>query len=158
MSMPISGGIASTVGARPADVRPVGVAARVHARISESLWPADRGVAELRWAAMTLVMMVLLGIVATVLDPVARDFVRLLIVAIPASIIATIAGWGPYAGRIGASHRARLAIGPLVLAVAVVGAGITDVTTLTIPPAAPLVFLAMAFAALTRATRSRPSS
>ena len=43
----------------------------------------------------------------------------------------------------------RLAIGPLVLAVAVVGAGITDVTTLTIPPAAPLVILAMAFAALT---------
>ena len=93
--------------------------------------------------------MVLLGVVATVLDPVARDFVRLLVVAVPASIIVTIAGWGPYAGRIGASHRARLAIGPLVLAVAVVGAGITDVTTLTIPPAAPLVFLAMAFAALT---------
>ena len=149
MSMPISGGIASTVGARPADVRPVGVAARVHAGISESLWPADRGVAELRWAAVTLAIMVLLGIVATVLDPVARDFVRLLVVAIPASIIATVAGWGPFAGRIGASHRARLAIGPLVLAVAVVGAGITDVTTLTMPPAAPLVFLAMAFAALT---------
>ena len=73
----------------------------------------------------------------------------MLVVAVPASIIATIAAWGPYAGRIGASQRARLAIGPLVLAVAVVGAGITDVATLTIPPAAPLVFLAMAFAALT---------
>jgi diguanylate cyclase (GGDEF)-like protein len=149
MSMPISGGIASNVGARPADVRPIWLPARVQARIGETLWPADRGVAELRWAAVTLGIMVLLGIVATVLDPVSRDFVRMLVVAVPASIIATIAAWGPYAGRIGASHRVRLAIGPLVLAVAVVGAGITDVTTLTIPPAAPLIFLAMAFAALT---------
>ena len=105
MSMPISGGIASNVGARPADVRPIGLPARVQARVAETLWPADRGVAELRWAAVTLVIMVLLGIVATVLDPVARDFVRLLVVAVPASIIATVAAWGPYAGRIGASDR-----------------------------------------------------
>jgi diguanylate cyclase (GGDEF)-like protein len=149
MSMPISGGIASNVGARPADVRPVGLPARVHARIAASLWPADRGVAELRWGAVTLAIMAVLGVIATALDPAHGDFARLLMAAIPVSIVVAIAAWGPAATRIGGSWLVRLAIGPLVLAVAVVGTGLADVSTLTIPPAAPLVILAMAFAAMT---------
>ena len=58
------GGIASNVGARPADVRPVGLPARVHAWITAGLWPADRGVAELRWGAVTLAIMAVLGVIA----------------------------------------------------------------------------------------------
>ena len=78
--------------------------------------------------------------IATALDPADGDFARLLMAAVPVSIVVAIAAWGPAATRIGGSWRVRLAIGPLVLAVAVVGTGLADVSTLTIPPAAPLVY------------------
>jgi len=127
----------------------MGRRARVWAKFALSLWPADRGVAELRWGAATLWTMVFLGVMDTLLDPAGGDFVRLLVVAIPAAIVMTGAGWSSAAPRIGGSRLVRLGSGPFVLSITVIGAGLADSATLTNPPAAALVVLAMAFAAMT---------
>ena len=147
--MPILGGVAARVGARPANGRAGGWRTRASAVVSARLWPADRGVAELRWAAVALGIMVALGIVATIVDPEGGDFIRLLIVAVPAGLVVTAVAWSPLAPRLAGSRAVRLAIGPLVLAVAVIGAGLADLQTLAVPSAAPLVVLAMAYAAMT---------
>ena len=58
---------------------------RAHARLSaylvKELWPNDRGLAELRWGAVAVAIMVVLGVLATVIDPAGADFVRLLAAA-----------------------------------------------------------------------------
>ena len=143
------GGFATRLGETSTDARLIGRRERAWALVSASLWPPDRGVAELRWGAMTLGVMALLGIVARILDPVEGDWVRLLLMAIPAAIAMTIAGWGAAAPRIGSSLKVRRALGPAVLAIACIAAGVADVQTLAVPPAAPLVLLAMAYAAMT---------
>ena len=120
------------------------------ARISRTLWLRERGVAELRWAAITLWTFVGLGLVAVFLDPGGGDFDDLLLLATPTAALLTFAGWGPLRSRIGASRAVRLSLGPAVLAVAILGAGMADLVTLTMPPAAPIVIVAMAFAAMTR--------
>ena len=70
-------------------------------------------------------------------------------VAIPTALVVTAVAWSPLAPRLAASRVVRLTIGPLVLAVAVIGAGLADLQTLAVPSAAPLVVLAMAYAAMT---------
>jgi diguanylate cyclase (GGDEF)-like protein len=92
--------------------------------------------------------MVVLGIVATVLDPEGGDFIRLLAVAIPTVVVVAAIAWSPLGPRLAAWRPVRVLIGPLVLAVAVIGAG-ADLQTLAVPSAAPLVVLAMAYAAMT---------
>ena len=149
MSMPIIGGIATRSGARPADPVVLGWRARARVHVSASLWPADRGIGELRWGAIALGIMAVLGLLATALDPVEGDFLRLLAIAIPATAVLTVAAWSPAAPRLGRSRAVRLGVGPFVLVVAVIGAGLGDVASLTIPPAAPFVVLAMAYAAMT---------
>lgn len=120
------------------------------ARVSRSLWLRDRGAAELRWAAITLWTMVALGVVAIVLDPLGGDFVRLLVVAAPTAALVTFVAWSRFAAPFGRSYPVRVSLGPLVVGVAVIGAGPTDLVTLAVPSAAPLVVLAMTFAAMTR--------
>lgn len=137
------------VGLPPADSRPTGRGARVWAGVAAELWPPERGVAELRWGAVTLGIMALLGFVATIMDPAGGDFVRLLVVAVPIGVLMTVAAWGPASSRLGRTRGVRLVNGPLVLAVAVMGAGLADIETLAIPPAATVVVLAMAYAAMT---------
>lgn len=120
------------------------------ARVSRSLWLRDRGAAELRWAAITLWTMVALGVVAIVLDPLGGDFVRLLVVAAPTAALVTFVAWSRFAAPFGRAYPVRVSLGPLVVGVAVIGAGPTDLVTLAVPSAAPLVVLAMTFAAMTR--------
>ena len=149
MSMPVRGAAARIDGS-PARARSVGRPTQLIARVSRSLWLRERGVAELRWAAITLWTMVALGFVAIVLDPAGGDFDALIVVATPTAALITFAGWGPFRTNLGREPVVRMGIGPLVMAVVVVGAGPTDLVTLAVPPAAPLVILAMAFAAMTR--------
>ena len=120
------------------------------ARVSRTLWLRERGVAELRWASITLWTMVALSLVAIVLDPSGGDFDTVLIISTPAAALATFAGWGRFRSRIGGLQVVRVGLGPAVLAVAVLGAGMANLVTLLVPAAAPLVILAMAFAAMTR--------
>ena len=144
-------GIATRIGGRsthPA-VRTRGPTAHLSAWMGRTLWLPERGVAELRWASITLWTMVLLGLVTIVLDPFGGDFDRVLLVATPAAMLATVAGVSRARSRLGRSRAVRMSLGPVVLAVAVAGAGLADLATLAIPPAAPLVVLAMAFAATT---------
>ena len=147
--MPVLGGVSARVGEHPSDARSRGRRARTSAAFARAFWPADRGGAELRWAAVALGMMVVLGLVATAVDPVGGDFLRLLVVAIPAAVIVSVTAWSPFAPSLAAWRPVRLAVGPLVLTVALVGAGLANAETLAIPAAAPLVVLAMAYAAMT---------
>lgn len=117
-------------------------------RVARRLWMHDRGLAELRWAAVTLATMALLGLVAGLLQE-SGDFGRVRLVATPAALLLTAAAWGPYATRLAASRAVRLGLGPAVLAVAVIGGGMADIATLHLPPAAPMIVLGLAFAAMT---------
>jgi len=113
------------------------------------LWLRDRGVAELRWASVTLATMALLALLATSLDPSGNDFRRVLVLSVPAAVFVGILAWTPVAVRLGRMRAVRLLIGPAVVLVAVLGAGPADAATLVLPAAAALVLLAMAYAAMT---------
>lgn len=117
-------------------------------RAIRRLWLQDRPLAELRWAAVTLAAMAFLGLVAGLLHG-SGDFGRVRLVATPAALLVAAAAWGPYATRLAHTPAVRRWIGPAVLAVAIVGGGMTDLATLRLPPAAPMVALALAFAAMT---------
>ncbi len=117
-------------------------------RLTRRLWMQDRGLAELRWGSVTLATMALLGLVAGVLQA-SGDFGRVRLIATPAAILLAAAAWGPYATRLASSRVVRLGLGPAVLAVAVVGGGMADIATLQLPPAAPMIVLGLAFAAMT---------
>lgn len=134
---------------RPGRLRLAGPSPFVVVRIARSFWLRERAVAELRWAAVTLATMALLGASGSILDPVGGDFVRILLIATPSAIVVGVAAWSPAASRIGRSPAIRLLLGPAVLVIAVLGSGPVDVATLTLPAAASLVILAMAYAAMT---------
>ncbi len=118
-------------------------------RLARTLWLRDRGVAEMRWAAITLAMMALLGLVGTWLDPASGDFDTSVLFALPVALIIAIVAWSPVAIRLGRSMTIRKLLGPAVLVLAIATCGITDLATLQVPSGAPLVLLAMAYAAMT---------
>jgi diguanylate cyclase (GGDEF)-like protein len=122
----------------------------VASRLARVLWLPDRGVVELRWASITLAAMALLGLVAVWLDPTSGDFRGALALGAPAAILVGLLAWTRPAVRLGASPIVRLLLGPGVLAVAMVGCGFADVATLERSHAAPIILLAMAYAAITR--------
>jgi diguanylate cyclase (GGDEF)-like protein len=109
----------------------------------------ERGAVELRWASITVAAMVLLGLFGRALDPFDGEFDSILLVATPVAIGFSLLAWTRIADLIGPMSVVRLGLGPLVLIVAAIGAGPADVTTLARPAAAPLIVLAMAFAAMT---------
>jgi diguanylate cyclase (GGDEF)-like protein len=137
---------------RRAHRHPAGKAALVtrllSARVMRRLWMQDRPLAELRWAAVTLAAMAVLGLIAGLLHA-SGDFGRVRLVATPAAVLVALAAWGPYASRIAHTPPVRMWLGPAVLGVAIVGGGMTDIATLQLPPAAPMVALGLAFAAMT---------
>ncbi len=139
---------ASRFASRPAGDAPVTTATRGFERAVRRLWVEDRPLAELRWAAVTLGVMAVLGLIAGLLHA-SGDFGRVRLVATPAALLVAAGAWGPYASRIARSPTVRLWLGPVVLAIAVVGGGMTDIATLQLPPAAPMVVLGLAFAAVT---------
>ncbi|HEY6013312.1 MAG TPA: diguanylate cyclase [Candidatus Limnocylindrales bacterium] len=139
---------ASRLTTRPAPGDVARRASPLFERAIRRLWLQDRPLAELRWAAVTLAAMAFLGLVAGLLHA-SGDFGRVRLVAAPAALLVAGAAWGPWATRLAHSPAVRLWLGPAVLAVAIVGGGMTDLATLQLPPAAPMVALALAFAAMT---------
>ena len=148
MSTP-TGGVARRLAGSPPRTRQFRRIAPVAGRLLRTLWLRERGVVELRWASITLTTMVALGLLGVFLDPGGGEFNTLLRVASPASIAIGVVAWSRLAARFGSMRAVRLGIGPFVLLVAAVSAGPADVATLTRPAAAPLIVLAMAFAAMT---------
>jgi hypothetical protein len=126
MSTPISGGVATRIVAPPHRTRRLHRLAPVASRLARTLWLRDRGVNELRWAAITLATMALLGLGATWLDPASGDFDRVVLFSTPAALIVTTLAWSRAATRLGRSKTVRLMLGPGVLIVAAAGCGLTD--------------------------------
>ena len=122
---------------------------RLAALIARTMWLRDRGLAELRWAAVTLAAIGSLALIAKFIDPSDGDFDRTLLVALPAAALAMVAGWSSVGSRVMALPGARLLLGPAVLLVAAFANGPIDVVTLEMPAGGPLVVLALAYAAIT---------
>ncbi len=149
MSTQIHDGFAAQIVVQPARGGPIATFARLGERVARALWLRDRGVGELRWASLTLATIALLGVGAVWLQPATADFDRVILLATPLAVVLGVLAWSPAAARIGRSSSVRLLLGPAVVAVAIVGSGVADVVTLQRPASAPLIALAMAFAALT---------
>lgn len=146
MSTPISGRLTTRVVVAPDHTRQFHEAA---GRVARALWLPDRGVAELRWAAVTLATMALLGLGATLLDPTSGDFDRVVFFSTPVAIVVSTLAWSRVAARYGRSMGVRVLLGPLVLTVALAGCTLADLSSLEVPSAGALVLLAMAYAATT---------
>jgi diguanylate cyclase (GGDEF)-like protein len=149
MSTQIHEGLARRTVARSTRRGPIATVARVGDRLARALWLPDRGVGELRWAAVTLATMALLGIGASWVEPGKGHFDRIIILATPLAVAFGMLGWSTAASSIGRSASVRFLLGPTVVAVAMIGSGLADIATLQRPASAPLIALAMAFAALT---------
>src|SRR5260221_11029511 len=65
-------------------------------RLTRRLWMSDRGLAELRWAAVTLATMALLGLVAGLLHA-SGDFGRVRMAASPEALMVTLSAGDPCA-------------------------------------------------------------
>ena len=138
-------GFADAVGASVRTDAP----ARFVARVARSLWLRDRAVAELRWAAVTLSGMALLAILAKALDPRDSSFDRSILVISPLALVTIAVAWSRWAAPMMRRRSIRFALGPVVLLVAIACAGSIDLMTLTRPPSAPLVWLALSYSAIT---------
>jgi diguanylate cyclase (GGDEF)-like protein len=136
--------------ASPRD-RPIraNAAARLVARVAGSLWLRDRAVAELRWAGLTVAAMAALALAGKLLDPAETGFDRAIVLFTPAAVVAIAIGWSSRASALMARPYARVLLGPSLVTFALLASGPVDLMTLTPPSAAPLVWLALAFAAIT---------
>ncbi|HEX6868315.1 MAG TPA: diguanylate cyclase, partial [Candidatus Limnocylindrales bacterium] len=124
-------------------------APRVFARLARSLWIRDRALAELRWAAVSLIAMASLAILGKVLDPLEDGFDVALVVTIPLAIALTGLAWSPAAPRAVRLPGVRYLVGPAMLAIGALAMGVPDLVTLAPPSAAPLILVALSFAAVT---------
>lgn len=118
-------------------------------RVTRALWLRDRGVVELRWAAVTLVTMCALAVSAKLIDVEDHGFDLVIVLLAPAAIAALALGWSRTGERLVANRSVRYGLGPAILVLTVAAAGPMDIGTLGSPPATPLIVLAMAFAAIT---------
>ena len=118
-------------------------------RVRRALWLRDRGVVELRWAAVTLVAMCALAISAKLIDLEDHGFDLVIILLGPAAIGALAVGWSSVGPRLATKRVVRYGLEPALLVATVIAAGPMDIGTLGSPPATPLIVLAMAFAAIT---------
>jgi diguanylate cyclase (GGDEF)-like protein len=123
---------------------------RVVARLLQAMWRRDRAVAEMRWAAITLTTMGLLGLLAKAIDPADPGFHRAITLSLPAALAAVAFGWTPSGMTVARSAATRWVLGPAVVLISIVAAAPMDVASLDIPAAGPLVVLALTFAAITR--------
>jgi diguanylate cyclase (GGDEF)-like protein len=123
---------------------------RLLARILRAMWQRDRAVAEMRWAAVTLLTMGILAGLAKVVDPADDQFHRAIALAWPAALAALLFGWTPAGMAAARLDWVRLVLGPLVVLLSLAAAAPIDLLTLGVPPAGPFVVLALSFAAITR--------
>src|SRR6478752_3644272 len=125
------------------------IAIRLGIGLDRSMWPADRAIAEFRWAALTLGLMLALAAVAHLLaDPTGR-YGRAVVVSGVAFAIVGLLAWSPVAPRLTSNRLVRRAIGPVVLLVALAAAGLSDPAVLDSQIGTPFVILAFTYAALT---------
>jgi diguanylate cyclase (GGDEF)-like protein len=124
-------------------------AARVGARLARTLWLHDRALAELRWAAVSLIGMAVVAIIGKLLDPLEHRFDGALALTIPLAIGVTGLAWSSFAPRVVRAPGIRRALGPGMIVVGAVAMGMPDLVTLAPPSAAPLLLVALCFAAVT---------
>lgn len=122
---------------------------RVAVQVAHSLWMHDRAVAELRWAAVTLLAMAILAFVGKAVDPSDAAYDRALLLDAPLAVAAIALAWSHRARDVMARSAIRTALGPGVVVVAMLGVGSIDLVTLAMPSAGWLVWLALMFAAVT---------
>ncbi|MEA2620060.1 MAG: hypothetical protein QOC97_833, partial [Chloroflexota bacterium] len=149
MSTQIRPGFAARTAVRPTRGNVTNVFERIRERLARSLWLQDRGLGELRWASLTLATMAVLGAGATWLQPERGSFERVILISTPLAIVLGVLGWSRVGSRLGRVPSVRLLLGPAVVMVTILGTGLADAATLQRPPSAPLIALAMGFAALT---------
>ncbi len=123
--------------------------ARIGVAVGRALWRADRATAELRWAGITFAAMGALAIIARLIDVADRGYDRAIVFNVPAAIVAVTLGWSSFGPRLMSRPSVRWAIGPVVVAMAMLASGAIDPRTLLLPAAAPLVILALSYAAIT---------
>lgn len=118
-------------------------------RVTRALWLRDRGVVELRWAAVTMITMFALAISAKLIDLEDHGFDLVIVLVGPAAVAALLLGWSSVGPRLAAHRVVRYGLGPALLVLTVIAAGPMDIGTLDSPSATPLIVLALAFAAIT---------
>jgi diguanylate cyclase (GGDEF)-like protein len=146
MTSPVLRGVMTSRPPRRAAARPM---RRSIARIGRRLWPNERGLAELRWAALTLVVMAALMLIGRLLTP-PGVFDRAVLVTSVAAVIANSIAWSPLAGSLSRRPETSLVLGPAVVLVAFAAAGAPDPGDLEPPAGIPLVILGLCYAAMTR--------
>jgi diguanylate cyclase (GGDEF)-like protein len=125
---------------------------RLWVHVLRALRTDDRALDELRWASLALGTTAILAIVAKLLDPLDHGFDRAILLFVPASLLAVDAGWSPWGARLVHHPSVRLVLGPGIVGLAMIACGpvgAAQLATLALPPAAPLVVLALTYAAVT---------
>ncbi len=127
----------------------VPLALRLGIGLDRSIWPVDRALAELRWAALTLGVMFAIAAVAWALTGSAGGYANPVVVSGIAFVAFSAVAWAPVAPRVANQALVRQALGPLVVLIALAAAGQYDPATLVPPPGRPFIILALTYAALT---------
>lgn len=122
---------------------------RLAIAMGRALWRGDRALAELRWAGITFVVIATLAVMAKLLDADDRGFDRAILLSIPAAAAGLVLGRSSAGRALMARREARYLLGPLAVGMMMIATGSMDMRTLELPSAAPLVVLALAYAAIT---------
>jgi diguanylate cyclase (GGDEF)-like protein len=117
--------------------------------VDRSVWPVDRGLAELRWAALTVGVMLAMALPAHLLADSSGAYWRATLVSLTALVLIGGVAWSPFARSLAHRTAVRHAIGPVVVLVALAAAGAYDPQTLESPIGRPFIILALTYAALT---------
>lgn len=125
------------------------VTRRLAGRIGPALWPADRCVAELRWAALNLGLMVALAVFAVVGGDPSAGFGKAVLILTPVLVVVAALAWSPRATRIARDRVLRRLTSPVVVLAVMAAAGPPASETLALPAATPFIILALTYAALT---------
>jgi diguanylate cyclase (GGDEF)-like protein len=125
------------------------VAIRLGIGLDRSMWPADRAIAEFRWAALTVGLMLAMALPAHLLSDPSGGYGRAALVSGVALAIIGALAWSPLAVPLSGMRAVRRATGPVVLVVALAAAGVGDPARLDAQVGTPFVVLAITFAALT---------
>lgn len=117
--------------------------------VDRAVWPVDRGVAELRWAALTVGVMLAMALPAHLLADSHGAYWRATLVSLIALVAIAGVAWSPVAPALARRTVVRRGIGPLVVLIAIAAAGTFDPQTLESPIGRPFIILALTYAALT---------
>jgi diguanylate cyclase (GGDEF)-like protein len=150
MSASVPRDLAPGAPARPAVRRhSVPLALRLGIGLDRSMWPVDRGLAELRWAALTVGLMLAMALPAHLLADTTGAYLRATFVSAAALLVIGGLAWSPWAPSLVRRTVVRRGIGPLVMLVALAAAGAYDPGTLESPIGRPFIILGLTYAALT---------